>query len=178
MQLSLQRFRIVKMTKLAPRYLITTTDELAWKFDRPVIFLSEWCRLYDRKHIWQDMDAIVAAPYGLGLAKKDEDYAEVRALEEKLFPVLCEVLNQHHGLKYGERFWRIVLGHWLRRTLDVMLNRVKTLEQCFQTYQISGVTVYTNDHYSLATQDSNSANCAFMDERWNNALTVHIMNFL
>ena len=34
-----------------PRYLITSADELLWKFDRPVIFLGEWCRRFDRKHI-------------------------------------------------------------------------------------------------------------------------------
>lgn len=57
------------------RYLITTADERTWKFDRPVIFLGEWCRIYDRKHIWQGMDAIVAAPYGLTQSKKDADNA-------------------------------------------------------------------------------------------------------
>lgn len=165
------------MTNLA-RYLITTADERTWKFDRPVVFLGEWCRLYNRKHVWQDMDAIVAEPYGLGLAKKDADYAEARALEDKLFPKLCAVLNQHHGTQHGERFWRIVLGHWFRRIVDVLLNRVRTLEQCLQTHQISGFTAYANDHYSLATPDSNSAIWAFNDDRWNNALDVWIINLL
>ena len=160
------------------RYLITTADERTWEFDRPIIFLGEWCRLYERKDIWQSMDAIVASPYGLGLTKKDADYAEALALEEKLFPVLYKVLNQHHGLQHGERFWRIVLGHWLKRYVDVMLNRVKTIEQCFQANEISGTTVYTSDHYSLATQDSYSAIWAFSDDRWNNALIARILNFL
>lgn len=165
------------MTKFA-RYLITTADERTWKFDRPVIFLGEWCRLHNRKHVWQDMDAIVAAPYGLGLTKKDADYLEARVLEEKLFPKLCAVLNQHHGTQHGERFWRIVLGHWLRRIVDVLLNRVKTLEQCLQTHEISGFTTYDNGNYSLATPDSYSAIWAFNDDRWNNALDASIINIL
>ena len=70
------------------RYLITTADERTWKFDRPVIFLGEWCRLYDRKHVWESMDAVVAEPYGLGMVKKDADYAEARQLEDKIFPFL------------------------------------------------------------------------------------------
>ena len=69
----------------AGRYLITIADERTWKFDRPVLFLGEWCCLYDRRHIWQHMDAIVASPYGLGKVQKDADHAEARALEEKLF---------------------------------------------------------------------------------------------
>lgn len=165
------------MTKVA-RYLITTADESTWKFDRPVIFLGEWCRLYNRKHVWQNMDAIVAAPYGLGLAKKDADHAEARALEDRLFPKLCAVLNQHHGTQHGERFWRIVLGHWFRRIVDVLLNRVKTLEQCLRMYEISGFTTYDNENYSLATSDSYSAIWAFNDDRWNNALDAGIINKL
>lgn len=160
------------------RYLITTADERTWKFDRPVIFLGEWCRIYDRRHIWEDIDAIVAAPYGLGLAKKDADHAEARALEEKIFPVLCNALNRFHGTQHGARFWRIVLGHWLRRYVNVMLNRIKTLEQCLQMHQISGMTAYANDHYALATQDSYAAIWAFNDERWNNALTLRILGLL
>ena len=58
------------------RFLITTSDERTWKFDRPVIFLGEWCRLHNRRHLWESMDAIVAAPYGLGLIKKDADFSE------------------------------------------------------------------------------------------------------
>ena len=160
------------------RYLITTADESTWKFDRPVIFLGEWCRIYDRHHVWKDMDAIVAAPYGLGQAIKDADHAEARMLEEKIFPVLCNALNRFHCTQHGKRFWRIVLGHWLRRYVDVMLNRVKTLEQCLQTQQISGMTAYDYDHYSLATQDSYTAIWTFNDERWNNVLTRRILGLL
>ena len=166
------------MIKQSPRYLITTDDERTWKFDRPVIFLGEWCRLYDRKHIWQSMDAIVAPPYGLGQAKKDADHAEARALEDELLPSLCATLNRYHDTKHGLRFWRIVLGHWFRRYVDVMLNRVRTLEQCLETYQVSGTTGFESDRYTLATLDSYAAIWAFNDDRWNNALNIRILNLL
>lgn len=160
------------------RYLITTADECTWKFERPVVFLGEWCRGYNRKHVWQDMDAIVAPPYGLGAAKKDADDAEARTLEDMLFPVLCNTLNQYHGVQHNERFWKIVLGHWLRRYVCAMLNRVKTLEQCLQVNEISGYTAYANNQYYLATLDSLSAIWAFNDDRWNNELTVRILDLL
>ncbi len=160
------------------RYLITTADERTWRFDRPVIFLGEWCRLYSRKHIWQNMDAIISEPYGLGKALKDSDHAEARALEEKIFPILCNILNQHHNTQYSERFWRIVLGHWFQRYIDVILNRVKTLEQCLQSNQLSGTVAFDTEHYSLAPLDSYAAIWAFNDDRWNNTLYVKILNLL
>ena len=160
------------------RHLITTSDERTWKFDRPVIFMGEWCRLYDRKHIWQNMEAIVAAPYGLGSAKKDADAAEVQALEGRLLGVLCASLNQYHNTQHCTRFWRIVLGHWLRRYVAAMLNRVKTLQQCLQAHQISSTSIYDNNNCALAPSDSYSAIWAFSEDRWNNALIARILNLL
>ena len=85
-------------------YLITSANELTWKFDRPVVFLGDWCRLYDRKHIWQDMDAVVAKPYGLGEFKKDTDYSKVKKLEETLFTEFYEILNQQLNKKIYDAY--------------------------------------------------------------------------
>ena len=160
------------------RYLITTADERTWKFDRPVIFLGEWCRVYDRKSLWQDMDAIVAEPYGLGKLQKDEDHAKAHDIEEKLFPVLCARLNQYHGIQYSERFWRILLGHWLRRYIDVIYNRIKTLQQCLEVHQVSGTTGFIGKNYSLVTINSSAAIRAYSDDRWNNELYLKILEAL
>lgn len=160
------------------RHLIVTADECTWKFDRPVVFLGEWCLLYERKHIWQHMNAILAVPYGLGVAAKDGDFLEARKLEGKYFPLLCSILNEYHETSHDSRFWKILLGHWFRRYVEVMLNRVKTLELCFSKYEISGFVAYDNKDYALATKDSYSSIWAFNDDRWNNALTVRILDLL
>jgi len=158
------------------RYLITTADERTWKFDRPVIFLGEWCRLYKRKHIWGPMDAIVAKPYGLGVANKDRDYADAKLLEKKFFLLLVDLLNQHHHVNYSIRFWQVLLGHWFRRYVDVIINRLRTLESCIHEYEISGTSVYSNDQYTLATQYSSSATLIFNNDYWNNILNGYILN--
>ncbi|MBT8633203.1 transferase [Polynucleobacter paneuropaeus] len=160
------------------RLLITTSDELTWRFDQPVLFLGEWCRRYDRRHVWEKLDASVASPYGLGQEKKDIDYAEARILEAKIFPIFCSLLNKCHSVQYSERFWRIVLGHWFRRYIDTMFNRVKTIEHCLREYQISKTVVYAHGSYSLATQDSSAAIWAFSDDRWNSALYGRILELL
>ena len=71
MSINSQIFLGLKLTK-KKYYLITSSDESTWKFDRPVIFLGEWCRLETRKHIWKKMDAIVAKPYGFELQKREK----------------------------------------------------------------------------------------------------------
>ena len=159
------------------QYLIATADELTWKFDQPVIFLGEWCRLYDRRHVWETMNANVAEPYGLDKSKKEEDFSKIRQLELKLFPEFYKILNKHFNLSHEERFWQILLGHWFRRILILLLNRINTFKQCLQKYNISGITISKSDDY-LAVLDSSHINTASIDDNWNNLLNARILNLL
>lgn len=160
------------------RYLITTADERTWKFDQPVVFLGEWCRRYDRKHIWQQMDAVVAEPYGLGRYKKDEDLFIVQDLEAKLFPILCAELNWFHSTEYADRHWKIMLGNWFRRFVDSIYNRIRTLESCFKLQQIGGTASVKKNNYSLAVADTSTGFEALNDDGWSNALYLRILTYL
>jgi putative transferase (TIGR04331 family) len=159
------------------RYLITTADEKTWKYDQPVIFLGEWCRLYDRKHIWQKVDDLIAKPYGLDKSKKEADFSKIRELEQKLFAEFSQILNHHHNTFHNERFWQILLGHWLRRILELLINRINTLKQCFELYKISGTTVYKHAA-DLASIDSTHINSACIDDSWNISLNARIIDLL
>lgn len=65
------------------RYLVTTADEKTWELNRPIIFLGEWCRIYDRRQIWSRLDAIVAKPYGLDNDQRINDYKLALNLRRK-----------------------------------------------------------------------------------------------
>ena len=160
------------------KYLITTEDESTWKFDRSVIFLGEWCRLFSRKHIWENLDAIVAEPYGLNSSQKEIDYLKVIKLEEKLLPELAEILNRHFNCKKSLRYWNIIVGPWLRTILQLLLNRTHTLIQCFENYKISGTTLYSYYNQSLAALDMKSSYNLFDNEKWNNVLNGKIMQLI
>jgi len=160
-----------------PRHLITTADERTWKFDRPVLFLGEWCRHYNRKQIWNEMDAIVANPYGLGQEQKDRDYTYTRFVEEELTIILQQKLNEYHKTNYSLRFWRILLGHWLHRYVSAVFNRYQTLKQCLGSHFIGGTTLLVSNNYHLATQDSLSFIWALNDDIWNNILSARILEF-
>jgi putative transferase (TIGR04331 family) len=122
------------------------------------------------------MDSIIAKPYGLGQKQKDLDFLETQDLERELFPPLCNLLNQHHGTNHQLRFWRIILGHWFQRYINVIFNRVKTLEQCETLYNISGTSIFDIDNYNLAPLDSYDAIFAFNDDVWNNKLYGRILS--
>lgn len=158
--------------------LIPTADELTWKFDRPVLFLGEWCRRFNRRNIWENMDAVVAAPYGCGKTQKDIDRNQAKYLETKYFPFLCRELNRFHEVNYSERFWKILLGSWFERYCTLILNRVRTIEICLVTYNIDSVVQYSQEGYLLATEDSQSSMVASSDDIWNHYLALQILELL
>src|SRR6267378_294517 len=136
------------------RHLVTTADERSWKFDRPVLFLGEWCRLYARRPVWSGMDAVVAEPYGLQAGQKERDIAYIQALSGQLLKELSDALNSFHNTRHSLRYWHILLGSWLQRYVAVAFNRYVTLEQALKHHEVSGTTVFDLTDYSLATTDS------------------------
>ena len=124
------------------------------------------------------MDAIVAGPYGLGQAQKDKNHALTRTIEEKLLSVLRAELNGYHRTSHSARYWRIVLGHWLRRYVDVIFNRYHSLKQCLENYPISGTSVLSSESCQLAVQDTSSFIWASNDDTWNNILYMRILEHL
>lgn len=160
------------------RYLVTTADERTWPQAEPILFLGEWCRKYARRQAWETLDGVVAEPYGVGRAARDRDHAIVRDVGEALFPTLCGELDRIHEVNHGVRFWRIVLGHWLARYVNVVFNRYQTLATCFERYAVSAVSVLSSDIYHLATTTSEGLVWASDDDVWNSFLDARILRFL
>ena len=131
-----------------------------------------------KKKILSSLDAIVAEPYGLSKKDKDRDFIKAKEIEEKLLEQLTLVLNEYHSTNFEKRYWQILLGHWLRRYINVMLNRKNTLEQCLKKYNVSMVSLFTDDNYELATDNTISALWAFNDDQWNNVLYKKLFKYL
>lgn len=160
------------------RFLITTADEHTWKFDRPVLFLNEWCRLYNRSSVWEGMDAIVARPYRLQPELQQKDIIYIQELTNQLLIELSNELNLFHNTNHKPRYWNILLGHWLQRYIFLIFDRYHSLEQALQEHEVVGTTAIEPTDYNLATTDSLSAIWACDDDIWNHVLYLRILEFL
>ena len=158
------------------RFLITTADERSWKFEEPVLFLGEWCLLYDRKQKWEAMDVMVATAFGVQEKQKHAKY--VYALYPKLLNEVIEQLNKLHHTNHGLRYWGILLGGWLQRYLEVMFNRYFTIRHVLKNYEINSTTVFESIDYSFATPDSLSFIWACNNDIWNNMLYARVFKHL
>lgn len=157
------------------RYLITSADERTWKCDRPVIFLGDFCRPYEKSRLWSSMDAIVAEPYGLDVEERKRDYEVVTQLKKWLFEEIYPALNEIHGVHYDQKFWLILMGDWITRYVDVIYNRVRTLEQCLSRYPISTISIKSIRDFKFSATNSLGAVGNFNDDEWNDALFAIIV---
>jgi len=162
---------------MVSRYLILSSEESSWKLDQPTLFLGEWCCLHERRHLWENMDAVVAKPYGLSRQSKERDLIKAKEISDELFEILINILNEYHSTNHDKRYWNIILGHWFGRYVRAMINRVSTIEQCFEKYEISGCSLFSDDNYILAIEDTNSSQWAFNDDQWNNVLYKKILTY-
>lgn len=159
------------------RLLVTTALEETWGDGAPVLFLGERCRLYNRKNIWSELDAIVAKPFGIDFDKKLSDIDYIDELTKQILSELTEALNKFHQAQHSERYWNIVLGHWVRSYVLVTFNRYYTLDQAIKNYEVTGTLVFAGADYNLATSNSYDFIFACEDDQWNHILYSRIMRF-
>lgn len=159
-------------------HLALTPDEETWSASKTNLLLTEWCRPYNKKSIWNRPECVLADPYGMSKRQRDEDHDIARRIESRMFPVVCDILNETHQTSHSHRFWKIILGFWMFHHINVITNRYRALSQALSRYDISSVTFYSGENYSLATRDYEQYIWALNNPRWNNELFKFLFSLI
>ena len=110
--------------------------------------------------------------------EKSNNVNYVKALSDELLIELIAALNAFHNTNHTPRYWNILLGHWLKRYVDVCFNRYFTIEQALKNYEITSATIFDSEDYSLARPDSLSAIWACNDDIWNSMLYARVFKHM
>ena len=54
------------------------------------------------------------------MAERDVDHEQMRDIENALFTKLVPILNKFHQMKQDTRFWKIILGPWFRKYIEII----------------------------------------------------------
>ncbi|GAB3443610.1 LIC12162 family protein [Massilia solisilvae] len=160
------------------RCLVTTSHRDFWNTEGPLLLLGQWCANGRDAAQLAGRDVHIAAPYGFALEQRDADHAAVRALEERLFPDLCRMLNAAHGVSHTERYWQILTGQWFRTALSVLFNRVRTLQACLEAHGPACTLDPGSAAFVLARPASNEALWAYSDPRWDGHCCLRILKLI
>lgn len=145
----------------------------SWCAENPLLFLGEWCAREAERASWEGLGAEFVTAFGGSTEQLICDTAKVRALEDALWNGLARCLNQTHGRTQDERYWRIIVGAWVRRFSIICFNRMATLDAAFEKHNISSISEYDPSSYSLAARNSLDFILAANDPLWNHIFWVH-----
>jgi putative transferase (TIGR04331 family) len=158
--------------------LVTVADERTWGQREKILFLGDWCLPYSKEKELNGVDYVIAEPYGTELSIKDGDYGKTKEIIETALNLLIPKLNQVHRKEYGERQWRIILGHWLRRYVEVCINRFNSVENCLKKYEVKQSILFQADDLYLASETSLQFVYSCNEDIWNNCFYGKIFEYL
>lgn len=157
------------------RFLITTADERTWPADRPVLFLGEWCHLYNRKAAWKDLDAEVVHYHWDDRKQLHRDYRDLRILYEELLQELAERLNALHDVDHSLRYWRILVGPWLGYFVQILFDRWTMIDRAVREHSIAGVRVLETSPEQVIPNDFDHFVSLFLEDPWNEAICGQLL---
>jgi len=98
------------------KLLITTALEETWAIesDYDRVFLGEWCKEFNRNHIWSKfLFSTLKDPWGDRKKRKEKYLYLDRYYEQKLI-IIAKTLNKFHNIDKPLIYWRILVGPWLK----------------------------------------------------------------
>ena len=147
-------------------FLITTADQTFWKTDSEILFLGEWCKIYNQKHIWSHLRYQVLPYHWNDRKKLYQDYIYLNQINEKYLSLLSEKLNHLHQVNYSLRYWRIVVGWWLYPFIELLYDRFLSIKTASESGLVSGTWIcsknsgcWTPNECSTFIQLGTSSDC-------------------
>jgi putative transferase (TIGR04331 family) len=153
--------------------------EETWPTDEsPILFLGEWCRLYNKKALWGRKNAEVAPYHWDDREKLHKDYLYLQALYEELLVELAAKLNAVHGVNHSVRYWRIIVGPWLGYFIQMLFDRWAMLRQVIQNSDISGVRVMQRGFNYAVSNDMEDFNSKYLGDPWNETIFGQLLEWM
>ncbi|MCH5432612.1 transferase, LIC12162 family protein, partial [Leptospira interrogans serovar Canicola] len=111
------------------RSLVATALEETWPgFDVPILFLGEWCKIYNRRKVWERFDSKTLPYHWDDREKLQKDYFKLQSLyEDILLPNVSQNLNRIHNTDRSLKFWRILVGPWLGLFIHIVYDRFESI---------------------------------------------------
>ena len=152
------------------RFLITTPDETTWNHENPLLFLGEWCRLFSEREHLEQLD-IQQHPYHWSDRKKfADDYLILGKIYEEKLAALSGSLNSIHGITRDIRYWRIIIGPWLRFFIDSVYDRFELIRTVAELSSVDDTWIHTYQLENWIPTDFQEFYMQFRHDGWNHII--------
>ncbi|MBT5471331.1 MAG: hypothetical protein HOK41_12070 [Nitrospina sp.] len=159
-------------------FLATTADHRFWKKDEKILFLGEWCRLYDQKEIWSELDYEILPYHWNDRQRLYSDFKYLKGVYEKYLQVLADKLNNLHGCHYSLRYWRILIGPWLALFSELLYDRYLSLKEAQKAEKITSVWIQDVDSWAMVPREYSFPTDYYTLDSWNQFIYGEIIKEL
>ena len=161
---------------MTSRHLILTAEELTWPSQGPILFLGDWCKLYNNKSHWEKLDSLTVPYHWDDRSRFYRDCEYLCKVIDRLIVELTDYFNHYHKVDYSEKFWRILIGPWLMFYIPILYDHWLSIEEAINSYEISEVNGLEFDEgYRPMDLEDLAANAK--TEGWNHQIYTEILKF-
>jgi putative transferase (TIGR04331 family) len=159
------------------KYLVTTALEETWPEEgENILFLGEWCKLFNRKEKISKYHSHVLPYHWNDREKLKKDYDSILFLYEKNLSILTEKLNEIHHVNFNLRYWRILIGPWLGYFMQVVFDRWFMLNKTIDNNSnLVNLHIPTECNHRYIPNDMSEFIKFSHDDFWNNYLMQSIV---
>ena len=122
-------------------FLVTTANQKYWKTDEKILFLGEWCKLPSGKHIWSNLDHENLLGNWEKCQQLDSHRAYLEEIYENHLNILASNLNNCHNEDRSIRYWRIIIGPWLRTFIEVVYDRYLSIKSAIDSNKVTSTWI-------------------------------------
>lgn len=158
------------MSNKARKTLVTTAIESTWPKSGKVLFLGDWCHIYDRAYLLKNLEWDLTQYHWNDREKLYLDYKYLKSQYERYLKIVSKQLNIIHATNYSNDYWRILIGPWLESFIHILFDRWTMLDKSLQDHSIYECNILNNDLNNLIPSDMNNFNSKITGDDWNEAI--------
>lgn len=169
-------FLLIKYLNIRQMLLVTTALEETWGSDEEILFLGEWCKLYDRKEIWSKRVSSTLADPWSDRHRRFSAYQFTEEVYKKTIECLAGVLNDLHKLNYPVRYWKILCGPWLRLFITTTYHQWECISDVIKSAQCTETIEIATDFESQIPIDMMDFENKIVADYWNHYISTLIVS--
>ena len=159
-------------------FLITTADENTWKKDEKIIFLGEWCKRYSRNQLWSTLNYEVLPYHWDDRDRLYNDYKYLENVYERYLRFIATRLNELHECDHSLRYWRILIGSWLRYFVDILFDRYLSIKAAGNLGNVSLTWLMKENLFQWTPNNFAEFRVNILSDRWNHIIYGEIIKHL
>jgi len=153
------------------KHLVTTAIESSWPSKgKNILFLGEWCKRFNRKEKWAELDSNTVEYHWDDREKVYSDYQYLRKLHEDMLVEMKDYLNDLHGVSRSLRYWRIQLGPWMGYLIPILFDRYSMLEKAQTEFDIIEFKTHSYDISEVIAEDTTHFIDLSLSDHWNQVI--------